>query len=50
MGGDGCAHQGHDGPAQREFAHAEKTLRAADQLPVALAPRGGFAVRLTPGR
>jgi hypothetical protein len=39
-----------DGPAQREFAHAEKTLRAADQLPVALAPRGGFAVRLTPGR
>jgi hypothetical protein len=39
-----------DGPAQREFSHAEKSLRAADKLPVALAPRGGFAVRLTPGR
>ena len=39
-----------DGASQREFAHSEKTLRSGDKLPVSLAARGGFAVRLTPGR
>lgn len=37
-----------DGASQREFTHAEKTLRAGEKLPVALAGRGGFAVHLTP--